>query len=299
MQAAAEQAVKGKPKASVVAVKPSTGEILRRRQLPADGFNNALRGLLRPRLHHEGHHRARCCSTRASPRPASRTRAPSTSSTAAGSSRTTTSSRSRTARSRRASPAPATPPSSARRQSSKDGDLTKEARDVFGIGLNWQVGTRTFDGSVPVQSRRADGRLADRPGRRADEPAQHGVRLGDRAERHLQAAVSVAPSLDDRTLAKAPRAMKPQAASDLQEPDAADRHQRHGRRGRWPGSAATSAPRPVRPRSTARRSRTPGSRRTAATSRRRRRPRLRPRRRQRGPGGPQDPGRRRGLSPAR
>ncbi len=33
-----------------------------------------------------------------------------------------------------------------------DDDLTKQARDVFGIGLNWQTGIPTFDGAVPVQS---------------------------------------------------------------------------------------------------------------------------------------------------
>ena len=32
-----------------------------------------------------------------------------------------------------------------------DDALTKEARDVFGLGLNWQTGIPTFDGAVPVQ----------------------------------------------------------------------------------------------------------------------------------------------------
>ncbi|MEV5510890.1 penicillin-binding transpeptidase domain-containing protein [Streptomyces orinoci] len=33
-----------------------------------------------------------------------------------------------------------------------DGDLSAEARDVFGIGLNWQTGATSFDGSVPADS---------------------------------------------------------------------------------------------------------------------------------------------------
>lgn len=44
VQTAAEAAVRGKPKASVVAVKPSTGEILAIANSPSSGFNSALQG---------------------------------------------------------------------------------------------------------------------------------------------------------------------------------------------------------------------------------------------------------------
>jgi cell division protein FtsI/penicillin-binding protein 2 len=97
----------------------------------------------------------------------------------------------------------------------QDGDLSKEAREVFGIGQNWQVGTGTFDGSVPVQS---DAQMA------ASLIGQGGVRMNPLNMASVAATVQsgtfrqpviVSPSLDDRTLAKASREMKPQTKSDL------------------------------------------------------------------------------------
>ncbi|WP_240930173.1 penicillin-binding transpeptidase domain-containing protein [Streptomyces coryli] len=89
----------------------------------------------------------------------------------------------------------------------KNDDLTKQARDVFGIGLNWQTGVSSFDGRVPVQ---ADAQMA------ASLIGQGGVRMNPLNMASVSATIKdgtfkqpylIAPSLDKRTLAKAPRQM--------------------------------------------------------------------------------------------
>ncbi len=117
-QRAAEQAIAKKPKAGVVAVRPSTGEILAVAHTPAKGFDTALQGSYAP-----GSTMKVITSTllmeKGLASPGDRHPCPSTSPTGTGSSTTTTTSRSRTAPSRGASPRPATPPSSARRPNSR------------------------------------------------------------------------------------------------------------------------------------------------------------------------------------
>lgn len=97
----------------------------------------------------------------------------------------------------------------------KNDDLTKEARDVFGIGLNWKSGMGTFDGSVPVQSGAQMG---------ASLIGQGAVRMNPLTMASVSATVQsgsfkqpvlVPASLDDRKLAKASRTMKPQVNKDL------------------------------------------------------------------------------------
>ncbi|MGD9484079.1 penicillin-binding transpeptidase domain-containing protein [Streptomyces sp. TRM70308] len=96
-----------------------------------------------------------------------------------------------------------------------DDDLTQQARDLFGLGLTWQVGTGTFDGSVPVQS---DAQMA------ASLIGQGGVRMNPLTMASVAATVRsgafhqpylVPPSVDGRTLASAPRAMSPALAQEL------------------------------------------------------------------------------------
>ncbi|MEV6313870.1 penicillin-binding transpeptidase domain-containing protein [Streptomyces sp. NPDC051776] len=96
-----------------------------------------------------------------------------------------------------------------------DGDLTKQAREVFGIGLDWQTGVPTFDGSVPVQSQ---AQMA------ASLIGQGGVRMNPLNMASVAATVRtgsfhqpfiVAPSVDDRQVAKASRALSPSAADQL------------------------------------------------------------------------------------
>ncbi|WP_201453751.1 penicillin-binding transpeptidase domain-containing protein [Streptomyces sp. NHF165] len=213
-QSAAEDAVKGKAKASVVAVKPSTGEILAVANSPATGFNSALRGSLAPgstmkivtsaMLLDKG----LASPGRAHPCPKYASyggwkfqnldkfdiKGGTFSQSFARSCNTAFITQAKKL---------------------KDDDLTKEARDVFGIGLNWKTGTGTFDGSVPVQS---DAQMA------SSLIGQGGVRMNPLTMASVSATVKdgsfkqpyiVSPSLDKRTLAKAPRTMKPQVNKDL------------------------------------------------------------------------------------
>ncbi|MFG2223967.1 penicillin-binding transpeptidase domain-containing protein [Streptomyces sp. NPDC048644] len=96
-----------------------------------------------------------------------------------------------------------------------DDDLTKEARDVFGIGLNWQTGIPTYDGAVPVQS---DAQMG------ASLIGQGGVRMNPLNVASLAATAQsgtfrqpyiVSPDVDHRTLATAPRKMKPDTAAAI------------------------------------------------------------------------------------
>jgi hypothetical protein len=96
--------------------------------------------------------------------------------------------------------------------------LTKQAQQVFGLSLNnWSVGVPTFDGSVPVQSQ---AQMA------ASLIGQGGVRMNPLNMASVSATVKtgtfkqpylVAPSVDDRTLATASRTMSASALSQLRE----------------------------------------------------------------------------------
>ncbi|MER5969284.1 penicillin-binding transpeptidase domain-containing protein [Streptomyces sp. NPDC002055] len=98
-----------------------------------------------------------------------------------------------------------------------DSELTKEARDVFGIGLNWQTGVPSFDGAVPVQS--AAPKAASLIG-------QGGVRMNPLTMASVAATVRtgsfhqpylVAPSLDKRKLAEAARPLSADTAQQLRK----------------------------------------------------------------------------------
>ncbi|MPY62679.1 penicillin-binding transpeptidase domain-containing protein [Streptomyces spongiae] len=96
--------------------------------------------------------------------------------------------------------------------------LTKEAQQVFGLGMNnWSVGVPTFDGSVPVQSA---AQMA------ASLIGQGGVRMNPLNMASVVATAKtgvfkqpylVSPSVDDRTLATASRAMPSSVQSQLKE----------------------------------------------------------------------------------
>ncbi|WP_328427112.1 penicillin-binding transpeptidase domain-containing protein [Streptomyces sp. NBC_00443] len=96
--------------------------------------------------------------------------------------------------------------------------LTKQAQQVFGLSLNnWSVGVPTFDGSVPVQSQ---AQMA------ASLIGQGGVRMNPLNMASVSATIKtgsfkqpylVDPSVDDRTLAKASRTMSASSLSQLRE----------------------------------------------------------------------------------
>ncbi|MFF4660720.1 penicillin-binding transpeptidase domain-containing protein [Streptomyces sp. NPDC001381] len=96
--------------------------------------------------------------------------------------------------------------------------LTKQAQQVFGLSMNnWAIGVPSFDGSVPVQSA---AQMA------ASLIGQGGVRMNPLNMASVSATVKsgtfhqpylVAPSVDDRTLATASRSMSPSTLSQLRE----------------------------------------------------------------------------------
>ncbi|GAB2938162.1 penicillin-binding transpeptidase domain-containing protein [Streptomyces heilongjiangensis] len=99
-----------------------------------------------------------------------------------------------------------------------DNSLTLEAQQVFGLGMNnWAIGVPTFDGSVPVQS--AAPMAASLIG-------QGGVRMNPLNMASVVATAKtgvfkqpylVAPSVDGRTLATASRPMSETVRSQLRE----------------------------------------------------------------------------------
>ncbi|MBY8845613.1 penicillin-binding transpeptidase domain-containing protein [Streptomyces sp. SP2-10] len=99
-----------------------------------------------------------------------------------------------------------------------DDDLTKQAQQVFGLSMNnWAIGVPTFDGSVPVQSA---AQMA------ASLIGQGGVRMNPLNMASVASTVQsgtfhqpylVAPSVDHRTLATASRTMSARTLSQLRE----------------------------------------------------------------------------------
>ncbi|MFV0135375.1 penicillin-binding transpeptidase domain-containing protein [Streptomyces sp. HMX87] len=100
----------------------------------------------------------------------------------------------------------------------KNDDLTKQAQEVFGLAMNnWSVGVPTFDGAVPVQS--AAPMAASLIG-------QGGVRMNPLNMASVAATVKsgtfhqpylVSPSVDGRELATARRTMSAQTLAQLRE----------------------------------------------------------------------------------
>ncbi|MBO1336512.1 penicillin-binding protein [Streptomyces sp. VRA16 Mangrove soil] len=99
-----------------------------------------------------------------------------------------------------------------------DDSLTKQAQQVFGLGLdNWAIGVPSFDGAVPVQSQ---AQMA------ASLIGQGGVRMNPLNMASVAATVKngtfhqpylVSPDTDHRTLAHASRTLSAKTAADLRE----------------------------------------------------------------------------------
>ncbi|MDK1476016.1 penicillin-binding transpeptidase domain-containing protein [Streptomyces sp. 549] len=214
LQKAAMKALDGRAKGSAVAVKPSTGEILAIANTPADSFNAALRGSLAP-----GSTMKVVTSSMLLEKGLAKSGAPHPCPkyfTHGGwkfqnldkfeiKNGTFAQSFAASCNTAFISQAPKL----------KDDDLTKHSRDVFGLGLDWQVGTGTFDGAVPVQS---DAQMA------ASLLGQGAVRMNPLTMASVAATVKdgtfkqpylVSPQLDNRALAKAPRNLSPAVAAEL------------------------------------------------------------------------------------
>ncbi|MGW7572537.1 penicillin-binding transpeptidase domain-containing protein [Streptomyces sp. NPDC054765] len=214
LQSAAERAVKGKKSASAAAVKPSTGEILALANSPEKGFNVATQGSLAPgstmKIVTSALLMDKGLTSPNKPQPCPKY-------VTVGGWKFQNLDKSEIPHGTFAQSFAASCNNAFISQAKDlgDDDLTNEARDVFGIGLNWQTGIPTFDGAVPVEH---DAQMA------ASLIGQGGVRMNPLNVASLAATVRagsfhqpfiVAPSLDNRTLAKASRTMKPATLSGL------------------------------------------------------------------------------------
>ncbi|WP_069816128.1 penicillin-binding transpeptidase domain-containing protein [Streptomyces sp. TP-A0874] len=216
LQTVAEQAVNKRSKASVVALKASTGEILAVANSPAEGFNSALQGSLAPGSTMKVV-TAAMLMEKGLASPAEQHPCPKyftyghwkfhNDDKFEISGGTFAQSFARSCNTAFISQAPEL----------SDDDLTKEARDVFGLGLDWQTGVPTFDGSVPVQQQAQMG---------ASLIGQGGVRMNPLNMASVAATattgtfhqpVIVPQSVDNRRLAQAPRAMKPGISQQLRD----------------------------------------------------------------------------------
>ncbi|MFG3259520.1 penicillin-binding transpeptidase domain-containing protein [Streptomyces sp. NPDC048172] len=213
-QTAAEKAVKGKSKASVVAVKPSTGEILAVANSPATGFNSALRGSLAPGSTMKVVTGAMLLD-KGLASPGKSHPCPKYATYGGWKFQNLDKFEIKNGTFAQSFARSCNTAFITQAKKLKDDDLTKEARDVFGIGLDWKTGTGTFDGSVPVQS---DAQMA------SSLIGQGGVRMNPLTMASVAATVQngsfkqpviVPASLDKRSLAKAARTMKPGVAKDL------------------------------------------------------------------------------------
>ncbi|SEE90076.1 NTF2-like N-terminal transpeptidase domain-containing protein [Streptomyces sp. 2112.3] len=214
LQSAAERAVKGKKAASAAAVKPSTGEILALANSPEKGFNMATQGSLAPGSTMKIVTSAMLMD-KGLTSPGKKNPCPKYVTVGGWKFQNLNKSEIKDGTFAQSFAASCNNAFISHAKDLSDDDLTHEARDVFGIGLNWQTGIPTFDGAVPVQS---DAQMA------ASLIGQGGVRMNPLNVASLSATVRagsfhqpyiVSPSLDHRTLAKAARTMKPSTLSGL------------------------------------------------------------------------------------
>lgn len=214
LQSTAEQAVNKRPKASVVAVKASTGEILAVANSPAQGFNTAFQGSYAPGSTMKVITSAllidKGLAGYGKPHPC-----PKYFSYGGWKFQNDDKFDIKGGRFEQSFARSCNTAFISQAPKLADDDLTKEARDVFGIGLNWQTGIASFDGAVPVQTAASKG---------ASLIGQGGVRMNPLNMASVAATVAdgtfrqpylVSPSLDNRTLAKAARTLKPSTRQQL------------------------------------------------------------------------------------
>ncbi|KIZ18998.1 penicillin-binding transpeptidase domain-containing protein [Streptomyces natalensis] len=201
LQAAAEKAVAGKKEASAAAVKPSTGEILALANSPAKGFNMATQGSYAPGSTMKVVTSALLID-KGLTAPDKKNPCPKYVTVGGWKFQNLNKSEIKDGTFAQSFAASCNNAFISHAKDLQDDDLTNEARDVFGIGLNWQTGIPTFDGAVPVQH---DAQMA------ASLIGQGGVRMNPLNVATLAATVQsgsfhqpyiVAQSLDNRTFAK-------------------------------------------------------------------------------------------------
>ncbi|MEU1790469.1 penicillin-binding transpeptidase domain-containing protein [Streptomyces sparsogenes] len=214
LQTTAERAVSKRSKAAVVAIKPSTGEVLAVANSPAQGFNTAFQGSYAPGSTMKVITSAllidKGLARYGKPHPC-----PKYFSYGGWKFQNDDKFEIKGGRFEQSFARSCNTAFISQAPKLADDDLTKEARDVFGIGLNWKTGISSFDGAVPVQSAASKG---------ASLIGQGGVRMNPLNMASVSATVVsgvfrqpylVSPSVDGRTLAKAARGLKPGTRQQL------------------------------------------------------------------------------------
>jgi transpeptidase family protein len=215
-QRAAEQAIAKKPKAAVVAIRPSTGEILAVAHTPAHGFDTALQGSYAP-----GSTMKVITSTllmeKGLASPGAKHPCPKYFTYGHWKFHNDNDFEIKNGTFARSFAASCNTAFISQAPKLHDDSLTKEAHDVFGIGIPWQTGTKSFDGRVPVQhAAQMAASLIGQGGVRMNPMTMASVSATAREGAFKQPYI-VSPSVDGRTLAKAPRTMSAETASKLRE----------------------------------------------------------------------------------
>ncbi|WP_190232925.1 penicillin-binding transpeptidase domain-containing protein [Streptomyces avicenniae] len=214
LQAAAEEAVAARDSASVVAIQPSTGAIQAVANSPADGFNTALEGSYAPgstfKIVTASLLIDRGLASAGAPHPCPqyfehggwRFQNLDEFEIEGG---TFADSFAASCNTAFISQAPEL----------ADEDLGDQARDVFGLGLTWSVGTTSMDGAVPTE---ANAQMA------AALIGQGGVRMNPMTIASVSATVQsgvfrqpylIPPDFDGRQLATAPRGLSAATGQEL------------------------------------------------------------------------------------
>lgn len=206
-QASAEKQVKEQKQASVVALKPSTGEILAVANSRTDGFNVALQGSIAPASTMKIITASMLLEKKLAgidkPHPC-----PKYSSYGGWKFQNVEKFKIDDGTFRDSFGASCNTAFISQAKKLKNDDLTKQSQEVFGFGLdNWSTGVSTFDGAIPVQ---ADAQMA------ASLIGQGGVRMNPLNVASMVSTAKtgsfhqpylVSPDVDDRSLAKASRTM--------------------------------------------------------------------------------------------
>ncbi|NBM21136.1 penicillin-binding transpeptidase domain-containing protein [Streptomyces sp. GC420] len=99
----------------------------------------------------------------------------------------------------------------------EDDSLAREARDVFGIGLDWKTGIASVDGSVPESSGPSTAAALIGQGQVQMNPLTMASVTATAKQGVFKQPVIVPPSLDDRELAQAARPLSASTAQQLRD----------------------------------------------------------------------------------
>ncbi|MFD3681756.1 penicillin-binding transpeptidase domain-containing protein, partial [Streptomyces sp. NPDC058613] len=96
-----------------------------------------------------------------------------------------------------------------------DAALSKEAREVFGIGLDWKTGIKSTDGKVPTATGAEEAAAYIGQGRITMNPLNVASITATARTGVFRQPLLVSPDLDGRTVATAERRMKPGVQQQL------------------------------------------------------------------------------------